>query len=117
MTADRDIEGVRDMLEHARKGHGLVAGKARTEIDADWVVGMALQRLIEVVGEAAGRVSPETRERFGDVPWGDVIGMRNRLIHGYDVIDQDVLWDTLTTDLPPLISQLEDVLRSLEAPE
>ena len=62
-------------------------------------------------------MTEDTRRMHPSLPWLDVIGMRNRLIHGYDVVDQDVLWGTLTTDLPPLISHIEDVLQSLEAPE
>ncbi len=71
---------------------------------------LALTRLVEIVGEAAARVSSERQARHPDIPWRIIAGTRNRLIHGYDVVDLDVLWDTVTDDLPPLIVQLETAL-------
>jgi len=76
------------------------------------VAGLALIRLLEVVGEAANRVSEETRSRHDHIPWGDIIGMRNRLIHGYDVVDQETLWNTLTEALQVLVGQLEAIAGS-----
>ncbi len=67
-------------------------------------------RLVEVVGEAASKVSPEGKQNYPSIPWREVINMRNRLIHGYDSIDLNVLWDTIDVDLPELIAILEDVL-------
>ena len=64
------------------------------------VLQLALTRLMEIVGEAANRVSQSTRQANPKIPWPRIIGMRNRLIHGYDVIDFDLLWDTVTNDLP-----------------
>ena len=68
---------------------------------------LALTRLIEVVGEAAKNVSPNLRERHSDVPWKLMAGTRDRLIHGYDRVDVDVLWDIIKVDLPPLIATLQ----------
>jgi uncharacterized protein with HEPN domain len=73
---------------------------------------LALARLMEIVGEAANRVSSETQRQHPEIPWPQIIGMRNRLIHGYDVVDYDLLWDTVREDLPPLISALEELLDS-----
>jgi len=71
------------------------------------VLVLALTRLIEVVGEAAKNVSPNLRERHSDVPWKLMAGTRDRLIHGYDRVDVDVLWDIIKVDLPPLIATLQ----------
>jgi len=71
---------------------------------------LALARLLEIVGEAASRVSEPMRQKTPEVPWAKIRGMRNRLIHGYDHIDLDVLWDTITENLPPLVVSLERVL-------
>jgi uncharacterized protein with HEPN domain len=62
------------------------------------------------LGEAAGRVSPAGQEKYTEIPWREVIGMRNRLVHGYDSVDLAILWDTIELDLPPLIFQLEKIL-------
>ena len=73
---------------------------------------LSLVRLVEVVGEAATRVSAETRARHPQLPWAMMTSMRNRLIHGYDEVDLEVLWGTVTEDLPPLIAQLAAICAS-----
>lgn len=67
----------------------------------------AIIRQLEIVGEAASRVDEGTRNATPDVPWADIIGMRNRLIHGYYVVDDAILWRTVTVRLPELIAMLE----------
>ena len=69
-------------------------------------------RLLEIVGEAASRVPAEERTRHPDIPWPEIVGLRNRLIHGYDSVDFDILWQIVTHDLPPLIAALEKALES-----
>ncbi len=66
-------------------------------------------RLLEIIGKAATRVGVATRTRNPAIPWFQVVGMRNRLIHGYDVVDLDVLWQTVTEDIPQLVRDLESV--------
>ena len=63
-----------------------------------------------IVGEAANRLSTEDQSRYPSIPWKAIVGMRNRLIHGYDAIDLDVLWDTVQIDLPELVEELERIL-------
>ena len=99
------------MLAYANEAVRMVEAKERREVERDRVLNLALQRLIEVIGEAAGRVFDECREACPDLPWRQMIGMRNRLIHGYDSVDPDILWDTVTVDLPNLAQQLRAVLR------
>ena len=65
---------------------------------------------IEIIGEAASKVTQETRERYTELPWANIIAMRNRLIHVYFDIDLDRVWDTVTDDLPPLVASLEKVI-------
>ena len=68
---------------------------------------------MEIVGEAAGRVSPETQARFPGVPWREAIATRHRITHGYDVVDYDILWDTVLDDFPPLVAALEQAFADL----
>ena len=75
----------------------------------------ALERLLEIVGEPANRVSREAQARFPDIPWREAIGMRHRVSHGYDVVSHDTLWDTVLTDFPKLIEAVESALRALES--
>ena len=71
---------------------------------------------IEIVGEAASKVSKERREGLPQIPWANIINMRNRLIHAYSDIDLDVLWKTVIEDLPPLIAELEKIILSENKP-
>ena len=83
---------------------------AREELGRDRVMQLALTRLVEIIGEATNRVSQVTIQKYPNIPWQQIIGMRNRLVHGYDVIDYDLLWDTVTNDLPPLITALKAII-------
>ena len=109
MSKHDEMVSLKDMLSHAREAKELLGNKDRKDLGGNRVLQLALTRLMEIIGEAANRVPRKTRERCPDIPWPNIIGMRNRLIHGYDVIDYDLLWDTVTTDIPPLITNLEQI--------
>jgi uncharacterized protein with HEPN domain len=80
---------LRHMLDHAKEAVGMAQGKVRADllIDTDRPLNLSLVRLLEIVGEAATRVPTEERKLYSDIPWPEVIGLRNRLIHGYDSVD------------------------------
>jgi uncharacterized protein with HEPN domain len=80
------------------------------ELDTDCQLNLSLVRLLEIVSEAAGRVPAEERVRYPDLPWPEIVSLRNRLIHGYDSVDFDILWRIVSDDLPPLIAALEKAL-------
>jgi uncharacterized protein with HEPN domain len=88
----------------------MVNGRTRGELDTDRQLNLFLVRLLEIVGEAAGRVPAEERARHPEIPWPEIVGLRNRLIHGYDSVDFDILGQILSHDLPPLIGALEKAL-------
>lgn len=81
-------------------------GRSRGDLDTDRLLALALVRLLEITGEAAGRFPAEEQTRRPGIPWPSIVGLRNRLIHGYDNIDYDIVWQIVTTDLPPLASEL-----------
>ena len=103
---------LRHMLDHAIEAMSIIQGKKRSDLNNDRMMELALVRLVEIIGEAAARVGTESRENYPSIPWLQIVGMRNRLIHGYDAVDLDVLWDTITDDLPPLIDELKKILSS-----
>jgi uncharacterized protein with HEPN domain len=103
----RDRVALRHMLDHAREAVELARGKSRADLDTCRILNLALVRLIEIVGEAAARVSADVKRNHPEVPWLQIIGMRNRLIHGYDSVDFDILWQIVDRDLPELITQLQ----------
>lgn len=95
------------MADHARRAIVAAAGRRREDLETDPVLAAAIERFIEVVGEAASRVSPATRDRLPAVPWFEIVGMRNRLVHGYASVDHDILWTVVTADLPALLLELD----------
>ncbi|MBW2031298.1 MAG: DUF86 domain-containing protein [Deltaproteobacteria bacterium] len=111
MTQHDDTVRLRHMLDHAREALDLIKHKRREDLRRERMLELSLVRLIEIVGEAAARVSAEGQKKYSSIPWPLIVGMRNRLIHGYDQVDLDVLWDTIVYDLPPLITELEKVLK------
>jgi uncharacterized protein with HEPN domain len=98
------------MLDAARKAVKLASGRARSEIAADEVAQLALARLLEIVGEAAGRISPDYQAAHPEIPWAAMGGLRNRLAHASFDVDLSVLLDIVGKDLPDLIGQLEGLL-------
>jgi uncharacterized protein with HEPN domain len=102
----------RHMLDHAREAVAMANGRTRGELNTDRQLNLSLVRLLEIVGEAASRVPAEQRVRHPDIPWPEIVGLRNRLIHGYDSVDLDILWQIVSDDLQPLIGALEKALES-----
>jgi uncharacterized protein with HEPN domain len=110
MSMRNDLVSMRDMESYAREAIALMGDVDAEALGRNRVLQLALTRLVEIVGEAAHRVSEETRQAYPHIPWLQIIGMRNRLVHGYDVIDYDLLHDTIRMDLPPLIEALAEVV-------
>lgn len=90
----------------------MVRGRARGDLDCDRMLTLALTRLLEILGEAANRIPPERRLEYPGIPWRRVVGLRNRLIHDYDRVDLEILWQIVTSDLPELVRELDRVVGS-----
>ncbi|MFQ5502206.1 MAG: DUF86 domain-containing protein [Phycisphaerae bacterium] len=114
MSQRDDMVSLRHMLDQAREAVEMARGRTRTDLDTDRMFNLSMTRLLEIVGEAASRVSAEGREQISTIPWPKVVGLRNRLIHGYDEVDFDILWNTVRDDLPLLISVIENFLARTE---
>jgi len=102
------------MRDFAERAPALVQDKTRSEVESDEVLLLALTHLVELIGAAASRVGPDTRERYGAIPWPKIVSTRNRLTHGYDYIDHDILWTTISQNLPDLLCQLDSILSQRE---
>ena len=103
---------LRHMLDAAQKAVAVSQGRSRKDLDTDSLLNLALVRLLEVIGEAAKALSPEISTAHPEIPWKKISGMRDRLIHGYFDVNLDVVWETVTQDLPPLIASLEQIVSS-----
>ena len=101
---------LRHMLDHGQKAIDLASGRTRQDLNKDRLFQLGLTRLVEIVGEAAYQLSPELRQRHPQVPWPAIVSMRHRLIHGYDFVDYDIIWQTVQEDLPVLVAELRRIL-------
>ena len=105
-----DRTRLQHMLDAAVEALSFVSSKTWNDLIVDRLLILALTRELEIIGEAAGKVSPECRVSFPKIPWAAAIGIRNRLIHAYFEVDLEILWSTVVSDLPDLIRELENAL-------
>ncbi len=139
--AKNDLIPVKHMYDSAMEAFEMARGKSLDEIKNERMLNLSLVRLIEVMGEAANRVTQKTQRgqghnqiklplwdckqnfakktrccrivvqsKYPEVPWKKIISMPNQLIHGYDIIDIEILYQTINEDLPPLIASLEKII-------
>lgn len=100
------------MLDFAREALTFLRGRIRADLDTDRLLNLAHVRLAEMIGEAAAQTPAETRGQIPEIEWSQIVGLRNRLVHGCDSVNFDTLWDILTNDIPPLVAALEQALSS-----
>jgi uncharacterized protein with HEPN domain len=110
---DRDTASILDIPESARTIMAYVAGMTRQDFLRDTQVQDSVIRRLEIIGEAAGRISPGFRGAQPEIHWSEIRGMRNRMMHGYDDVDMDIVWDTVERDIPHPIQ----IIESLSPPE
>ena len=101
---------LRQIIDFAQEIAALVANRSRDQLDSTNEFRRALERCVELIGEAATRLPEEWRERHPDIPWRQIIRMRNVMVHGYDVVSNDVLWDTAAHDIPQLRARIASLL-------
>lgn len=109
---ERDLVRVHHMLDASREAVDFIQGKTRADLDTNRMLALAEVRLIEIIGEAARHVPGEIRDKYAEVEWKDIIGSRDRMIHGYYHVDHDIVWSILSHDLPLLIPILEKIIES-----
>ena len=115
MLPDSDSIRIRHMVEAVRQTIEYAAGRNAEDIEGDPPVRALFIRNLEILGEAASRVTPELREAHPEIPWRDMVDLRNRLIHAYFDIDMDIIWATVQRALPSLLAKLEALLKSPDA--
>ena len=112
MLPKEDAVRLYHMLESAREAVGYAENRTRKDLGADRQLTHSLVRCLEIIGEAARHISQESRDANPQIAWIDMIGMRNRLIHVYFDIDLDIVWKTVSEELPVLVAQIEPILKA-----
>jgi len=102
----RDAAYLWDMLDAATSAQRLISGMGSAHYSSDRRTQLAVERCLEIVGEAARNISVGFREAYPEVPWRQIIGQRNVLIHEYGEIKQERVWKTVSEDIPMLIEFL-----------
>ena len=110
MSPKSDLIRLKHMLDASEKVVLFLREKKRKDLDEDEKLALAVVRLIEVIGEAATKLEKRVREVHSAIPWEQIIGTRNRLIHGYEEVDLDIVWQIATIDLPTLVGKLRHAI-------
>ncbi|MEO0490923.1 MAG: DUF86 domain-containing protein [Cyanobacteria bacterium J06635_15] len=110
MTKLDDTTRLKHLRDAAQETIAFMAGQTKQDLENNRLLLLAVVKDIEIIGEAASKLSDACRDQCPQLPWRDIIGMRNRLVHAYFEIDVDVVWEVVTTDLPKLLPAVESLL-------
>lgn len=106
-----------DYLDHIQEAIAKIgrytSGKDEAEFMGDELIQDGVIRNLEIIGEAVAKLSPELKARHSDVPWGEIAGMRNRLIHGYISVNLEIVWSTIQKVVPGFLTRVRDIRREL----
>lgn len=114
-SPEYDPVRLRHMLDAANWAQRFVAGHNRASLDTNKLLAFGVARALEIVGEAAGQITDELKAAHPQIPWSDITAMRNRLARAYFKVNLDVVWDSVTEDIPQLIAELEKILAGMDA--
>jgi len=114
MTHHDVVITLKQLRDHAQEAVSMVADRSRKDLDTNRMLYLAITRLLGIVGEAARRAPEETRAKYPQIEWPQIVSIRNRIAHGYDLINLDVVWDVVTHDFPLLVSQVNEIIRGLD---
>ena len=99
------------MLDACQEARAFLKGHQEIDLEHNRMLLLALVKCIEIIGEAASRISDELREEAAHLPWRNIVAMRNRLIHGYFDVNPRIIWKTIDEEIPQLVEQLEILLK------
>ena len=113
--AKTDAVRLQHMIDAALKIITFTQGRKREDLDHDEMLALAVVRLVEILGEAAKNISEPTKANSPDIPWRQMSGTRDRLIHAYFEVNLDIVWEIATHDLPPIVTKLENLLSEIQS--
>lgn len=105
------LDYIEDMLDAMEKAEILVAGVTYEQFESDFRIHFAVVRALEIIGEATKRLPMDIREQYPAIPWKGMAGMRDRIIHGYDVVDMQIVWDVVKQEIPRIKPQIKRILK------
>jgi uncharacterized protein with HEPN domain len=111
MPPDKDHIRIQHMIDAAERIVAFTDEISKDQFLKDEKLNLAVVRLFEILGEAANNISDDLREKYHDVPWSEIAGVRNRLIHGYFDVDLNIVWQIIQQDVPPLLSRLHNITK------
>ncbi|MBS3802789.1 MAG: DUF86 domain-containing protein [Candidatus Thermoplasmatota archaeon] len=109
---EADLIRLKHILDASVEIQSFIKDKTQEEFKQERKLHLSVVHLLEIIGEAGNQISEEVKEQYVDIPWKRIIGMRNRLIHGYFDIDLAIVWKTATEDIPPLIEEIKNMISS-----
>lgn len=105
------LDFVEDILDAMEKAEILANDLTYEEFEKDFRTNYAVVRTLEIIGEATKRLPLSLREKYTDIPWKGMAGMRDRIVHGYDTVDLQIVWDVIKRDIPKIKPRIKDILR------
>jgi uncharacterized protein with HEPN domain len=108
------LDFVEDILDGMNKAEELLEGVSYNQFETDFRINFAVVRALEIIGEATKRLPEELRYKYPDIPWKGMAGMRDRIIHGYDNVDLEIVWDVVKRDIPQIQPKIEKILMDYE---
>jgi len=112
--SDEFLDFVEDILDGMNKAEALLEGVSYSQFESDFRINFAVVRALEIIGEAAKRLPDDLRQRYPDIPWKGMAGMRDRIIHGYDNVDLQIVWDVVNRDIPQIKPKIKSILIDYE---
>ena len=108
------LDYVEDILDAMGKAEILLEDVTYDQFEADFRINFAVVRALEIVGEATKRLPMDLRRKYPEIPWKGMAGMRDRIIHGYDNVDLEVVWDVVKQDIPQIKPHIQRILADYE---
>jgi uncharacterized protein with HEPN domain len=108
------LDFVEDILDGMNKAEMLLEGVSYSQFETDFRTNFAVVRALEIIGEAVKRLPEELYQRYPDIPWKGMAGMRDRIVHGYDNVDLQIVWDVVKRDIPQIKPKIELILADYE---
>ena len=104
------LDFVEDILDAMEKAEILLEGVVYDQFEADFKINFAVVRALEIIGEATKRLPMDLRQQYPDIPWRGMAGMRDRIVHGYDLVDLQIVWDVVKRDVPKIKPLIQKIL-------